>query len=142
MAGNCAQTVHTTDIAVDPMDPPIFYRLYGPSGLTPDGPPRGPCHGPVRDNTAYKRPYYRQKSSLLTHKMPKTISLTFLGTCSGGGPILSRHCSSLALNFDGEIWREYEPVSIHQNAQLMMNPSHLSPGPVPCRVTHTSAPLC
>jgi len=36
--------------------------------------------------------------------MPKNISVTFLGTCSGGGPILSRHCSSLALNLDGEIW--------------------------------------
>src|SRR5258708_157106 len=35
-----------------PWTSPIFYQLYGPSGLTPDGPPRGPCHGPVRDNTA------------------------------------------------------------------------------------------
>src|SRR5258708_18958294 len=55
MAGNCAQTVHTTDTAMDPMDPPIFYRLYGPSGLTPDGPPGGPCHGPVRDNTVQNK---------------------------------------------------------------------------------------
>ncbi|KAF8306098.1 Metallo-hydrolase/oxidoreductase [Clavulina sp. PMI_390] len=36
--------------------------------------------------------------------MPKSISVTFLGTSSGGGPSSSRACSSLAISLDSEIW--------------------------------------
>ncbi|OCF39038.1 ribonuclease Z [Kwoniella heveanensis CBS 569] len=37
-------------------------------------------------------------------KPPPPVSVTFLGTSSGGGPILSRNCSSLAVDFGQEIW--------------------------------------
>ena len=32
------------------------------------------------------------------------VSVHFLGTCSGGGPIVSRNCSSLAVDFGNDIW--------------------------------------
>lgn len=32
------------------------------------------------------------------------VSIHFLGTCSGGGPIASRNCSSLAVDFGNDIW--------------------------------------
>ncbi|WRT68420.1 uncharacterized protein IL334_005396 [Kwoniella shivajii] len=32
------------------------------------------------------------------------VSVTFLGTSSGGGPILSRNCSSLGVDFGNETW--------------------------------------
>ncbi|KIM25064.1 hypothetical protein M408DRAFT_331380 [Serendipita vermifera MAFF 305830] len=34
----------------------------------------------------------------------KPLSITFLGTCSGGGPLISRACTATALNFDGYSW--------------------------------------
>lgn len=34
----------------------------------------------------------------------KPLSITFLGTCSGGGPLISRACSATALNFDSASW--------------------------------------
>jgi ribonuclease Z len=34
----------------------------------------------------------------------KPLSVTFLGTCSGGGPLLSRACSSTMLNIDHAQW--------------------------------------
>ena len=38
--------------------------------------------------------------------MPQNISVTFLGTCSGGGPSTSRSCSALAISLDNDIWRK------------------------------------
>ncbi|CAG8609584.1 3226_t:CDS:2 [Acaulospora colombiana] len=35
----------------------------------------------------------------------KPVSLTFLGTCSGGGPLISRACTSTALNMESATWR-------------------------------------
>lgn len=32
------------------------------------------------------------------------VSVHFLGTCSGGGPIVSRNCSCTAVDFGNEIW--------------------------------------
>ncbi|EJD44924.1 hypothetical protein AURDEDRAFT_103870 [Auricularia subglabra TFB-10046 SS5] len=34
----------------------------------------------------------------------RPLSLTFLGTCSGGGPIYTRNCTSTALNFARKSW--------------------------------------
>lgn len=47
--------------------------------------------------------------------------LTFLGTCSGGGPIESRNCSSLVANFLGrnELWSML-PKSYIQSAWLLI----------------------
>lgn len=35
--------------------------------------------------------------------MSRLSSMTFLGTCSGGGPILSRSCSAISLNVREEL---------------------------------------
>lgn len=37
-------------------------------------------------------------------RMPKAVSLSFLGTCSGGGPLLNRSCSSSLLDIAGVVW--------------------------------------
>ena len=37
----------------------------------------------------------------------KPLSITFLGTCSGGGPLLSRACSSTMLNIDHAQWCQF-----------------------------------
>ncbi|KAJ9094959.1 hypothetical protein QFC21_005751 [Naganishia friedmannii] len=49
----------------------------------------------------------------------RPTSVTFLGTSSGGGPIVSRNCSSLALNLDGSLW---------QGTQLQLQQSKLKMG--------------
>ncbi|KAF8343183.1 beta-lactamase-like protein [Cantharellus anzutake] len=58
--------------------------------------------------------------------MPNRISITFLGTSSGSGPTLSRHCSSLALNLDGEIWL----VDCAEGTQLRLVQADISPARV------------
>ena len=40
----------------------------------------------------------------MTSKPLPPVAIHFLGTCSGGGPIRSRNCSSLAVDFGNEIW--------------------------------------
>ncbi|EJD44925.1 Metallo-hydrolase/oxidoreductase [Auricularia subglabra TFB-10046 SS5] len=56
------------------------------------------------------------------------LSLTFLGTCSGGGPTLSRNCSSIALNLAGESWL----IDCAEGTQLQMQRLN---GPTPGRIT-------
>ncbi|WVQ81846.1 hypothetical protein IAT38_003973 [Cryptococcus sp. DSM 104549] len=44
---------------------------------------------------------------MVSSPQPKSlppVAVQFLGTSSGGGPILSRNCSSLAVDFGNEIW--------------------------------------
>ena len=40
-------------------------------------------------------------------KMTRKMSVTFLGTSSGGGPVVNRNCSSIALDIagSGSLWR-------------------------------------
>ncbi|RXK41148.1 hypothetical protein M231_01551 [Tremella mesenterica] len=37
-------------------------------------------------------------------KQPSNVSVHFLGTCAGAGPVVSRNCSSLAVDFGNEVW--------------------------------------
>ncbi|ORY35568.1 beta-lactamase-like protein [Naematelia encephala] len=46
------------------------------------------------------------------------VVVHFLGTCSGGGPIVSRNCSSLAVDFGNDVWREYLLTS-HPSLRLL-----------------------
>jgi len=47
-------------------------------------------------------------------RMSRDITVTFLGTSSGGGPTKTRNCSSLVVDMlgDGTLWSVYYP-SIH-----------------------------
>ena len=44
-------------------------------------------------------------------EMPQDITVTFLGTGSGGGPTKTRNCSSLVVDMlgDGSLWSAYYP---------------------------------
>ena len=48
----------------------------------------------------------RQPSDLQTASMSQNITVTFIGTTSGGGPSQSRNCSSLVVDTlgDGSLW--------------------------------------
>ncbi|WWC63315.1 uncharacterized protein I303_105915 [Kwoniella dejecticola CBS 10117] len=57
------------------------------------------------------------------------VSVTFLGTSSGGGPILSRNCSSLAVDFGNEIWlfdaADGTLMRLHQSSIRIANISRM-----------------
>ncbi|WWC90691.1 uncharacterized protein L201_005628 [Kwoniella dendrophila CBS 6074] len=57
------------------------------------------------------------------------VSLTFLGTSSGGGPILSRNCSSLAVDFGNETWlfdsADGTLMRLHQSSVRIANISRI-----------------
>lgn len=59
-------------------------------------------------------------------KPPKArpVSVTFLGTCAGSGPIVSRNCSSLVLNLDGSLWlfdcAEGTRLQFHHHPRMKM----------------------
>ncbi|WWC93802.1 hypothetical protein V866_000638 [Kwoniella sp. B9012] len=57
------------------------------------------------------------------------VSVTFLGTSSGGGPILSRNCSSLAVDFGNEIWlfdaADGTLMRLHQSSLRIANISRI-----------------
>lgn len=48
-------------------------------------------------------------------RMAQDITVTFLGTSSGGGPTKSRNCSSLVVDMvgDGTLWSAYCPFECH-----------------------------
>lgn len=48
----------------------------------------------------------------------KPLSVTFLGTCSGGGPLLSRACSSTMLNIDHAQWCQYTTPRTHASPDV------------------------
>ncbi|WVF72824.1 hypothetical protein IAT40_007642 [Kwoniella sp. CBS 6097] len=62
-------------------------------------------------------------------KPPPPVSVTFLGTSSGGGPILSRNCSSLAVDFGQEIWvvdaADGTLMRLHQSSVRIANITRL-----------------
>lgn len=60
------------------------------------------CH--QRPTTIAYNPFRRLFYPIRTFSMPKPVSLSFLGTCSGGGPLLNRSCSSSLLDIGGSIW--------------------------------------
>ncbi|WVR07503.1 hypothetical protein IAU60_004545 [Kwoniella sp. DSM 27419] len=57
------------------------------------------------------------------------VSVTFLGTSSGGGPILSRNCSSLGVDFGSEIWlvdaADGTLMRLHQSSLRIANISRI-----------------
>ena len=57
------------------------------------------------------------------------VSVHFLGTCSGGGPIPSRNCSSLAVDFGNDIWlfdaADGTLGRLHQSSLKMANISRI-----------------
>ncbi|GMK53605.1 hypothetical protein CspeluHIS016_0101910 [Cutaneotrichosporon spelunceum] len=64
-----------------------------------------------------------------TKKAPHPVSVHFLGTCSGGGPVSSRQCSSLAVDFGNNIWlfdaADGTNNRLHQSALRMVNISRI-----------------
>ncbi|KDQ11722.1 hypothetical protein BOTBODRAFT_35151 [Botryobasidium botryosum FD-172 SS1] len=56
--------------------------------------------------------------------MPKFMSMTFLGTSSGGGPTLARACSSACLSLDGTLWL----VDCAEGTQMQMQRARLRLG--------------
>ncbi|KLT40699.1 hypothetical protein CC85DRAFT_287213 [Cutaneotrichosporon oleaginosum] len=67
--------------------------------------------------------------TVATKKAPHPVSVHFLGTCSGGGPISSRQCSSLAVDFGNNIWlfdaADGTNNRLHQSALRMVNISRI-----------------
>ncbi|WWC71545.1 uncharacterized protein I206_105503 [Kwoniella pini CBS 10737] len=57
------------------------------------------------------------------------VSVTFLGTSSGGGPILSRNCSSLAVDLGSEVWlfdaADGTLMRLHQSSIRIANISRI-----------------
>ncbi|WVR00023.1 hypothetical protein IAU59_007165 [Kwoniella sp. CBS 9459] len=69
-----------------------------------------------------------EKSRVQAKPLPP-VSVTFLGTSSGGGPILSRNCSSLAVDFGQEIWvvdaADGTLMRLHQSSVRIANITRL-----------------
>ncbi|KAL7423847.1 hypothetical protein Q5752_001431 [Cryptotrichosporon argae] len=57
------------------------------------------------------------------------VAVHFLGTCSGGGPIVSRNCSSTAVDFGNDIWlfdaADGTNLRMHQSPLRMSNISRV-----------------
>ncbi|TXT08608.1 hypothetical protein VHUM_02736 [Vanrija humicola] len=63
------------------------------------------------------------------NKAPPPVDVHFLGTCSGGGPIISRQCSATAVDFGSNIWlfdaADGTNNRLHQSSLRMVNISRI-----------------